>query len=41
MAYVRFGDLQKGREHLREALKLHADFPEAAEARKTLASIGG
>jgi len=41
MAYVRFGDLDKGRENLREALKLNASFPEAAEAQKTLASIGG
>jgi Tfp pilus assembly protein PilF len=41
MAYVKFGDWNQARIHLKEALRIKPDFPEAAEAQKALASIGG
>ncbi len=41
MAYVGTGDLDKGKKSLQAALAMKADFAGEAEAKKTLASIGG
>ncbi|HUL72425.1 MAG TPA: tetratricopeptide repeat protein [Vicinamibacterales bacterium] len=41
MAYVRAGDLEKGRKSLQRALSGNPQFDGVAEARKTLAQLGG
>jgi tetratricopeptide (TPR) repeat protein len=41
MAYVRAGDLEKGRKSLQRAVASKIEFDGIAEARKTLAQIGG
>jgi tetratricopeptide (TPR) repeat protein len=41
MAYVRTGDIEKGRTALQHALASKVEFDGVAEARKTLAQIGG
>ena len=41
MVYAKFGEPDKARTHLKEVLTLQPNSPEAGEARKTLAAIGG
>jgi tetratricopeptide (TPR) repeat protein len=41
LAYSKKPDLEKARQHLREALRLKPDFEHAADARRVLAEIGG
>ncbi len=41
MAYVKSGDIVKGRQSLEKALKLRPDFPGSQEAKSTLAAIAG
>ena len=41
MAYVRAGEIDKGKQALQKALSFKAEFDGTAEARKTLAQIGG
>jgi uncharacterized protein HemY len=41
MAYVRAGDIDKGRKSLQRAVSSKVEFDGIAEARKTLAQIGG
>jgi Flp pilus assembly protein TadD len=40
LAYVRTGNKDAARRELQQALKLRPDFPEAADARRTLAELG-
>ena len=41
MAYTQQGDFQKAKRELERALALKPDFDGAAEARKTLTTVGG
>jgi len=41
MAYVRSGDIDKGKQALQKALSFKVEFDGVAEARKTLAQLGG
>ena len=41
MAYVRAGEIDKGKQALQKALSFKVEFDGTAEARKTLAQLGG